>query len=73
MIPLIAGFSPETAEPIDSRILLTKEDMKSMNDNIMSDTYLSVDIDTGDIYLYSKTNTEDPETGKFRLYAEPAE
>lgn len=73
MIPLIEGFSPETAEPIDSRILLTKEEMKSMDDNIMPDTYFSVDIDTGDIYLYSKTNTEDPETGKFRLYAEPAE
>jgi len=73
MIPLIEGFSPETTEPIDSRILLTKEEMKSMDDNIMPDTYFSVDIYTGDIYLYSKANTEDPETGKFRLYAEPAE
>lgn len=73
MIPLIAGFSPETAEPIDSRIVLTKEEMKSMDTSILPDPYFAVEKDTGSLYIYTSYNPDDSVTGKYKLYIEAIE
>lgn len=73
MIALIEGFSPETTEPIDSRIVLTKEEMKSMDARILPDPYFAVEKDTGSLYIYTSCNPDDPATGKYKLYAEATE
>lgn len=73
MIPVIEGFSPETTEPIDSRILLTKEEMKSMDTSILPDPYFAVEKSTGSLYVYTSCNADDPITGKYKMYAKATE
>lgn len=73
MIQLIEGFSPETAEPIDSRILLTKEEMKSMDTSILPDPYFAVEKSTGSLYVYTSYNDDDPVTGKYKMYIKATE
>lgn len=71
-INLIDGFKVTTTDPIDTRILLTKEQMKNVNDNAMPDNYFcictSTDDDNGKIFTYNKNNVVDDKTGKFRVY-----
>lgn len=66
-IQLPQGFNIGSIEPIDSRLVLSFGDMLSINDDIMPDTYLAVCNDDGKLYVYKKSNTVDPTTGKFRL------
>jgi hypothetical protein len=42
--------------------------MLTVNDNLMPSKYFTVCQDDGKIYLYDKTNTVDPATGKFRVF-----
>lgn len=42
--------------------------MLTVNDNLMPNKYFTVCQDDGAIYLYDKTNTADPATGKFRKF-----
>lgn len=71
-INLIDGFNVTTTDPIDTRIVLTKDQMKNTNDNAMPENYFCIckssDDDNGKMFVYSKTNTVDEKTGKFRLY-----
>lgn len=68
MLNLPQGFKIGAAEAIDSRLILSKTEMLAIKDNIMPDTYLAVCKDNNSIYIYSKDNSIDPETGKFRVY-----
>lgn len=61
-----AGFNVGSAVPIDSRTLLTYAQMRSVNENIMPDTYYCVCSEDKAIYVFDKTNTIDQTTGKFR-------
>ena len=69
MIELIQGFNIGSPLPIDGRILLSKAEMKSIDDNIMPDRYFAIcestDEDNGKLYLYSKDRTPNTETGRF--------
>lgn len=67
MININTGFKMGSAEPIDGRMVLTSEEMTTMNDNIMPEVYLATNKDDGQLYLYNKTNEPDPTTGKFRI------
>lgn len=67
-VSLAAGFKINNNEPIDNRLVLTKEQMKNAVPAGMPDVYLAVCIPDGKIYLYNKENTEDRDTGKFRLF-----
>ena len=61
------AFHRTSANPVDETMALTKAQMLTVNDNLMPSKYFTVCQDDGAIYLYDKTNTADPTTGKFRL------
>ena len=69
MLNLPQGFKIGAAEAIDSRLILSTAEMVTIKDSMMPDTYLAVCKDNNSIYIYSKDNSIDPETGKFRVYA----
>ena len=66
-VQLPVGFKIGNTDPIDSRIVLSKEQMLSQNDNVMPSKYFTICSDDGKIYLYDKNNEISEETGKFRL------
>lgn len=68
MIILPQGFKVSSSESIDARILLTKEEMKNINQNIMPDIYFALCKDDGKLYLYNKNNSFNDITGYFSLY-----
>ena len=68
MISIPQGFKIGAAEAIDSRLTLSKAEMLAIKDNAMPDIYLAVCKDNNSIYIYSKDNSIDSETGKFRVY-----
>lgn len=76
MIQIVQGFKVMTRDAIDNRILLSKSDMCSINDNQMPDKYFAICKDDGMLYLYDKSR-EVPEvadadtesTGKFTLFS----
>ena len=68
MIILPQGFKVSSSEPVDARILLTKEEMKNINPNIMPDVYFALCKDDGKLYLYDKNNSFNDITGYFSLY-----
>lgn len=67
-IKVSQAFERTSANPIDVTLALTKAQMKTVNDNLMPPYYFTVCQDDGYIYLYSKTNTADTTTGKFRKF-----
>ena len=72
MIILPQGLKVSSSEPIDTRILLTKEEMKNINQNIMPDIYFALCKDDGKLYLYNKNNSFNDITGYFSLYESQA-
>lgn len=64
MIKLIQGFDVSSPLPIDGRIILSREEMASINDNIMPDKYFCICEEDGLLYLYDK-NAEVGDNGKF--------
>ena len=60
------SFQINSAVPIDTRIMLTKNEMLNVDENLMPDVYFAICTD-GKFYLYNKTNSVDPTTGKFRV------
>ena len=68
-IKLPQGLNITSSEPVDSRIVLTKNAMLETIDAIMPQVYLAICKDDGKLYIYNKNNSVDPETGKFRLHS----
>ena len=72
MIHVIQGFRLSTRDAVDSRLVLTKDEMKSVNDNQMPDTYFAVCKDDNLLYVYDKhrsTYSTSGDTGKFVPYS----
>lgn len=71
MIKIVQGFKLSTRDAVDNRILLTKAEMKAVNDNQMPDMYFAICKDDGCLYLYDKSRvlTGDEETGKYTLFS----
>jgi hypothetical protein len=65
-IRLPSNFEIGAKIPIDTRLVLTKSQMLSMNDNTMPSVYFALCNEDNAFYLYSKNNTIDKTTGKFR-------
>lgn len=63
------AFERTSAQPIDVTLTLTKADMLTINDNLMPAYYFTICQDDGKIYLYDKTATPDPATGKFSKFS----
>lgn len=68
MIQIIQGFELLTREAVDNRLVLSKAEMLSVNDNQMPDTYFAVCSDDKKLYIYNKDSNPSEETGKFTLY-----
>ena len=56
-----------SANPIDSRFVLSQAEMRSVIDAKMPKVYFAVCSDNGNLYTYNKDNEVDPTTGKYRL------
>lgn len=65
-INLPSGLNITTNEAVDSRILLTKEQMKNIADAKMPEKYFCICLDDSNLYIYDKNATTTNEvTGKF--------
>lgn len=62
------AFKRTSIAPIDETIALTKAQMLTVSDTLMPAYYFTICQDDGQIYLYDKTATADPTTGKFTLF-----
>lgn len=56
-----------SANPIDTRLILSKDEMFDTIDVKMPDVYFTICRDDGNLYIYNKQNEIDPDTGKYRL------
>ena len=56
--------------PIDTRLVLTKKEMREANDTYLPDTYFALCKDEGHFYLYNKNNKPNEETGKYTLISD---
>ena len=65
-IKLNASFDVMSPVPLDSRTVLTKAEMLSIDDTCMPPIYYAVCSEDGTMYIYNKSNDVDAETGKFR-------
>ena len=68
-INIPSAFQLGASVPIDTRMILTKQQMLNMNDNIMPAVYFAFCEADGAFYLYTKSTAQadlDPETGKFK-------
>ena len=63
------GFNITSQEPIDQRLVLTKEQMRSVVEARMPDVYVAICKDDGKLYTFNKANVFDEDTGKFRLHS----
>lgn len=69
MITLPQGFKITSKDPIDARLVLTKEQMTTIKDTLMPQVYFTICLDDGQLYVYNKSNSIDEKTGKYRLYS----
>jgi hypothetical protein len=58
------------AAPVDTRLVLTKKEMREANDNYLPDTYFALCKDDGHFYVYNKNSEPNEVTGKFTLITE---
>lgn len=56
-----------SANPIDTRLVLSKEEMFNTIDVKMPEVYFTICSNDGNLYIYNKQNDLDPDTGKYRL------
>jgi hypothetical protein len=59
-------FTLKKSSPVDTRLVLTKEEMKTANDNYLPPVYFASCLDDGKFYLYNKSNDSNEETGKYK-------
>lgn len=69
-ININSGFALGAATSIDDRIVLTKEQMLNIDENVFPDVYFCVCRDDGVLYLFNKNNVFLNGFGKFRPYNE---
>ena len=66
-IEINSSFDVGVPLPIDSRMVLTKSEMLTMNDKVMPPIYFCMCKDDGGFYLYTKESEPNSETGKFKF------
>lgn len=65
-IKINSNFQIGTPQPLDSRNVLTKEEMKNINENVWPAVYYTICEDDGKIYTFNKDNESTEDTGLFR-------
>ena len=66
-IQMGSGFTIGSSEPIDSRLVMSKEQMLNINPLTQPEKYFCICSDNSLIYVYDANNADDPATGKFRV------
>ena len=66
-IQMGSGFTIGSSEPIDSRLVMSKDQMLNINPLTQPEKYFCVCSDDSLIYVYDANNADDPATGKFRV------
>lgn len=61
------GFDITSQEPIDARLVLTKEEMLNMKKASLPEKYFCVCKDDAKIYIYNSENEKNEETGRYRV------
>ena len=78
MISIVQGFRVMTRDAVDNRILLSKSEMRNINDSQMPEKYFAICKDDGKLYLYDKSRVvaatlaegdTDESTGKFTMFS----
>lgn len=54
--------------PIDTRLVLTQEEMRNIIDARMPDKYFALCKDDNKLYVYESNNNPSTQTGRFRVY-----
>ena len=52
MISIVQGFKVMTRDAVDNRILLSKSEMRTINDSQMPEKYFAICKDDGKLYLF---------------------
>lgn len=63
-------FLYQIQAPVDTRLILTKKEMREANDAYLPETYFALCKDEGHFYLYNKNNEPNEETGKYTLISD---
>lgn len=63
-------FLYKLAAPVDTRLILSKKEMREIADNNLPDIYFALCKEDGHFYLYNKSNEASEETGKFTIITE---
>lgn len=66
-IKVLSAFQLTSNEPIDTRLILTKNEMRAINDERMPDLYFTICSDDNQLYIYNKSSTASGDLGKFNL------
>ena len=66
-INLGGGFHIGSKQPIDDRLIMTKDEMLNVNENTFPNVYMCICSDDGAIYTFNVSNEANAETGKFRI------
>ena len=66
-IQLPSSLEIKSRNPIDVRILLTKEQMLAIDYRQLPEKYFAICKDDGKLYLYDVANENNAETGKYRV------
>lgn len=64
---VLVPFKLNKTVPIDTRLMLSKYEMTTMNDKYMPDCYFAICKEDKKMYVYDKEATANAETGKFSL------
>lgn len=67
-ISINAGFEFGSAQPVDSRLVLTNSEMLHADTNLFPDPYFAINADDRFLYIYSSNNTYSETTGYFKKY-----
>ena len=66
-IEMAAGFKIYSTDAVDTRFIMSKADMLSLEELAYPSTYFCVCTDDKSLYVFDSTNTYDASTGKFRI------
>ena len=61
-------FMYKLAAPVDTRLVLSKREMKEYSDSFLPDVYFAFCKDDGHFYIYNKENQTNETTGKFMIF-----
>ena len=66
-IEMAAGFKIYSTDAVDTRFVMSKAEMLSLEELSYPSTYFCVCTDDKSLYVFDSTNTYDASTGKFRI------